>query len=811
MKKIIVLFSLLVMSSFLLFGCESPSEISIEFTVTFDSNGGTQVNSITEDLNASIEKPSDPTRSGYTFDGWYTSSALSTAVTWPYTLTADVTFYAKWTENVVTNTFTVTFDSNGGTAVSAITNNENSSILKPSDPTKSGFTFDGWYTSSALTTAVTWPHTLISNVTFYAKWTAIVVNSYSVTFESNGGTAVNVITDNQNAIIAKPTDPTRTGFTFDGWYTSSALTTAVTWPHTLISNVTFYAKWTAIVVTYTITWQVNGQVVETDLNVIEGTTPTFNGSVPVKASTAQYTYTFNGWSPAIQPAQANTTYEAVFTQTIRQYTIQFNSNGGSSVQPNTSNYGTMLNEPAEPTREGYHFVSWCLDSDLTQAVTWPLQVTQNQTLYAKWNEAVPYGAYLSTMLSSYAQSPYAYIPDSMKPGANLITQQQSVLDFTSFVNVSSIPYGGHGEQWKMVVTNLEQSKTFFNVLTVVDTLSSASILAFNNYLDSNPANTEYYEFTQGIYQVTIEFKDGVMYYVLDYTATLPVLGLQTVQIALTYNVLTQEKTGRIQLGAANALKYEVTNNSYKFGIMYLGIRRAYFEISKDNDDNVEGRIFEYLGVDGTFTTGTAAEFFINDDYVSVVGNKSSSMMGWAGTIVELYSVDTGEMLGYEVRETFSSITYNTLWFNLDDTSGITTIKGVTAPLENNNPHLIYVNGSATVFATKNVGGFSTKTLSRRYDIEFRKQYFYYQSGGEIVEVMVNVPMLFVQQEQLGALVTDINSMNAGLNFTFNVPTTTTSKITSDYATLIDPFNTQKNEYTTQLIIDYIGTLYTHSS
>jgi uncharacterized repeat protein (TIGR02543 family) len=737
MKKIIVLFSLLVMSSFLLFGCESPSEISIEYTITFDSNGGTQVNSITDDLNASIAKPSDPTKSGYTFDGWYTSSALTTAVTWPHTMTANVTFYAKWTENAVTNTFTVTFDSNGGTTVSAITNNENSSIAKPSDPTKSGFTFDGWYTSSALTTAVTWPHTLTASVTFYAKWTAVI--------------------------------------------------------------------------TYTITWQVNGQVVETDLNVIEGVTPTFNGSTPAKPSTAQYTFTFNGWSPAIQPAQANTTYEAVFTQTIRQYTIQFNSNGGSSVQPNTSNYGTMLNEPAEPTREGYHFVSWCLDSDLTQAVTWPLQVTQNQTLYAKWNEAVPYGAYLSTMLSSYAQSPYAYIPDSMKPGANLITQQQSVLDFTSFVNVSSIPYGGHGEQWKMVVTNLEQSKTFFNVLTVVDTLSSASILAFNNYLDSNPANTEYYEFTQGIYRVTIEFKDGVMYYVLDYTATLPVLGLQTVQIALTYNVLTQEKTGRIQLGAANALKYEVTNNSYKFGIMYLGVRRAYFEISKDNDDNVEGRIFEYLGVDGTFTTGTAAEFFINDDYVSVVGNKSSSMMGWAGTIVELYSVDTGEMLGYEVRETFSSVTYNTLWFNLDDTSGITTIKGVTAPLENNNPHLIYVNGSATVFATKNVGGFSTKTLSRRYDIEFRKQYFYYQSGGEIVEVMVNVPMLFVQQEQLGALVTDINSMNAGLNFAFNVPTTTTSKITSDYSTLINPFNAQKNDYTTQLIIDYIGTVYTHSS
>jgi len=361
----------------------------------------------------------------------------------------------------------------------------------------------------------------------------------------------------------------------------------------------------------------------------------------------------------------------------------------------------------------------------------------------------------------------------------------------------------------MVVSNLEQSKTFFNVLTVVDALSSASIVAFNNYLDSNPADTEHYTFTQGIYSVTIVYEDGIISYVLDYTTTLPVLGEQTVQIALTYNILTQEKTGRIELGEANALKYEVTNDSYTFAIKYLGIRRAYFEISKDDQDNIEGRIFEYLGVEGTFTTGSAAEFFISDEYVSVVGNKSSSMMGWTGTINELYDVVSGTLLGYEVRETFSSITYNTLWFNLDDTSGITTIKGVTAPLENSNPHLIYVNGNSTVFATKNVGGFSTKTLSRRYDIEFRKQYFYYQSGDEIVEVMVSIPMLFVQEEQLGALVTDVNSVNAGLNFAFNVASTITTQIINDYDRLIDPFNVQKGEYTIQLILDFIGTKYTH--
>ena len=141
-------------------------------------------------------------------------------------------------------------------------------------------------------------------------------------------------------------------------------------------------------------------------------------------------------------------------------------------------------------------------------------------------------------------------------------------------------------------------------------------------------------------------------------------------------------------------------------------------------------------------------FFIDTDYASVVGNKSSSMMGWAGTISELYDISDGTLLGYEVRETLSSITYNSMWFNLSDTSGINTIKFEDAPLEDSNPYLVYVNGNATVFESKNVGGFSTKSFSRRYDIELRTQFFYYEDGEELVEVAVLVPMIFVQQEQL---------------------------------------------------------------
>lgn len=633
-----------------------------------------------------------------------------------------------------------------------------------------------------------------------------VIPQFTITFNSNGGSNVVNITADENSIINKPTDPTKDSNTFQGWFINSSLTSPVSWPYTLTGNITFYAKWEVITQqnTYTISWEVDGTIVETDTNVLEGTLPVYNGVAPTKPSTQQYEYTFTGWLPSLVNVESDQTYVAQFSETIRQYVISFNSNGGSSVAAITSAFHSQINEPIKPTREGYNFVSWCLDSNLTQVVEWPITVSQSQTLYAKWNESVPYGAYLQSLLSNYSSSPLSFIPDSMLPGETLITSQQATIDYSSFVNMTSIPFGGFGEQWNMVITNLEQSQSFFTVLSVVDTLASASVTAFNNYLDSNPADTANYSFLSGIYSVTIKFENNQIFYVLDYTATLPIFGLQTVQIALSQNILTNEKEGRIQIGQANALRYIVSEDSYQFAIRYLGIRRAYFEISRDNQDHIEGRLFEYLGLDDVFTMGSAAEFYINDDYVSVVGNKSSSMLGWTGTITELYNVNTGKLLGYEIKETLSAITYNTLWFNLGDTSGITTIKVETAPFENSNPYLVYINGSSEVFASRTVGGLSLKSLSRRYDIELRKQYFYYLSGEELVKVELLVPMIFVQQEQLSTLVSDVNSRNIGLTFALNVSSTIQNQIISDYTTLIDPFIARKDEYTIESILAFIG-------
>lgn len=141
-------------------------------TVTYNSNGGSSVTDGATTTGATISSaPTAPTRGGYTFAGWYSNVGLSSAVSWPYThgQTANFTLYAKWTAN----TLVVTYESNGGSAVTAGSTVTAGSISSaPTAPTRSGYNFSGWYTDSGLTTAVNWPftHGQISDFTLYAKW-----------------------------------------------------------------------------------------------------------------------------------------------------------------------------------------------------------------------------------------------------------------------------------------------------------------------------------------------------------------------------------------------------------------------------------------------------------------------------------------------------------------------------------------------------------------------------------------------------------------------------------------------------------------
>lgn len=137
--------------------------------------------------------------------------------------------------------YNVVFNTNGGSAVSTKVITNGSTVTKPTDPTKSGYNFGGWYSDEACTSAFDFTTVITSNTTLYAKWTVI---TYTVSFNTAYGSAADV-TD----VTALPdTLPTLTqdGYTFEGWYTDEAYTTQAVAGSAITANTTLYAKWTPV-------------------------------------------------------------------------------------------------------------------------------------------------------------------------------------------------------------------------------------------------------------------------------------------------------------------------------------------------------------------------------------------------------------------------------------------------------------------------------------------------------------------------------------------------------------------------------------
>ncbi len=216
---------------------------------------------------------------------------------------------------------------------------------------------------------------------YVAKW-EYTLPTYTVTLDPNGGTVspTSLSITGGNTYGTLPT-PTRAGYTFNYWTLNGTRiysTTAVNSSHTLVAN------WT--VNTHTVTWKnADGIVLETDTGVAYGTTPTYNGSTPTKASTAEYYYSFSGWSPSVGAITGDTAYTAQFTATKRKYTISVSAENGSVTGGGTYEYGSSVTLTAIPNT-GYKFKQWSDgNTDNPRTVT----VTGDVTYTAEFESAMP--------------------------------------------------------------------------------------------------------------------------------------------------------------------------------------------------------------------------------------------------------------------------------------------------------------------------------------------------------------------------------------------------------------------------------------
>ena len=314
-----------------------------QYTITFDTNGGSEIAPITQDYGTEITAPDNPTRKGYTFKGWDKEI--------PKTMPAEnITLKAQWE----INQYTITFDTNGGSEIAPITQDYGTEITAPANPTRKGYTFKGWDKEIPKTMPA-------ENITLKAQWE---INQYTITFDTNGGSEIAPITQDYGTEITAPDKPTRKGYTFKGWDKEI--------PETMpAENITVKAQWE--INQYTITFDTNGG------SEIAPITQDYGTEITAPDNPTRKGYTFRGWDkeiPKTMPAE-NITVKAQWE--INQYTITFDTNGGSEIAPITQDYGTEITAPDNPTRKGYTFKGW--DKEIPKTMP-----AENITITARWKD-----------------------------------------------------------------------------------------------------------------------------------------------------------------------------------------------------------------------------------------------------------------------------------------------------------------------------------------------------------------------------------------------------------------------------------------
>ena len=348
-------------------------------------------NSVT--LNANKFK-----KEGYSFTGWATNENGNVVYADNATIQhvdADITLYAKWK----INTYTLRFEDYD--CSTTIYYNEpfvygaDISGVSVADPTKDGYTFTGWWISYARpTTMPAW------DVTIYAKWE---VTKYTVSFEENGGTAVSDQRVNYTDSVAYPTDPTRHGYTFAGWYKDPAL--IIPWvfydenKDVVTADTTLYANWTGWTHTVRFHRYVDGAV----QGIEQVQTLTYGSDTNLRENTfdlPQDKY-FGGWTTVA--GGSDIVYEdkadasALFTENNKEthlYTVWLDTvitywnvtfmDGTEEYRKVQVRDGGVAGIPEKPTKAGYDFEGWFKDQALTSAYDFRTSVSEDTVLYAKW-------------------------------------------------------------------------------------------------------------------------------------------------------------------------------------------------------------------------------------------------------------------------------------------------------------------------------------------------------------------------------------------------------------------------------------------
>lgn len=503
------------------------------YTVTWNVNEGDE---LTGDytkgayFGEAITKPADPTRTGYTFTGWQPEV--------PATMPdGDQTFTAQWS----LNTYTITYENVEG----ARNDNPESYTVESVkitllEPSKTGYTFGGWYTDDTYTIPVTEIAAgSVGDVTLYAKWT---VNQYTVSWNANGGTL-----DGGNASVSaeygspvsavKPADPTREPtdeftYTFLGWFTDVACT------HPLEENttvpeggMTLYAKWNETAQTYTVKWYgVNnpwwGSAAKKEPYVLlrtetydYGTLLLKNAPEATKDAYDAYYYELEGWRAGSETGELLTEasivtgdaeYYPSFLQKKKMCTITFDlGDAGGTIDPVTVEYGTFsssvfdkIQKPDTMARYG-QFKGWYKKGESHVGQSYGGLIVETMTVEAGWSELY---AYDENQLRA-ALSEDAYRTSTVRLRADIALADE--VPITKTITVTGEPLTTDNKDTNYTLT-VAEGKTAFRIgkTTVTDIMARPTVTIENLTIDGGARGLLVYIADVKLENVTIENCDA---------------------------------------------------------------------------------------------------------------------------------------------------------------------------------------------------------------------------------------------------------------------------------------------------------------
>ncbi|MFR7639489.1 MAG: InlB B-repeat-containing protein [Allobaculum sp.] len=348
------------------------------YTVTMNADNGSEATTVKADYNTKITAPTEPTKTGCTFAGWFAEDS-ETAFDFNTPITADLTLTAHWT----INTYTVTMNADNGSEATTVKAEYNTKITAPTAPTKTGYTFTGWFAAGS-DTAFDFNTLITADLTLTAHWT---INSYTVTFESNGGSDVAAVSANYHTTIEAPTAPTKNGYTFAGWFKDEALTQTFNFASDKITeSTTLYAKWEAPVeekVTITFNTGKGNPIDSVQIKKGETYTPPANATHPTEG------YRLVGWFTDAScwdryvPGPVNSDL-TLYAKWSNIYTIKFNTGAPDTTVARPVRYNEKVTVPTVTAPEGKVLEGWYTDKEYTQKFDLDAPVTADHELHAKW-------------------------------------------------------------------------------------------------------------------------------------------------------------------------------------------------------------------------------------------------------------------------------------------------------------------------------------------------------------------------------------------------------------------------------------------